>query len=118
MEIILSGNPLSTQTIYRYTCIGRFARLYMAKAGKKLKEQYQADARMQYEGEMILGDCELEITLFFKDKRRRDIDNFNKLVLDSLEGVVYEDDKQIQRLTIIKNYSKENPRIEIIIKQI
>lgn len=118
MKIILSGNPLSTQHIYRYTCIGRFPRLYMSRKGKQVKEQYQLEVKNQYKGKVIQGDCDMEITLFFKDKRRRDVDNYNKLVLDALEGIVFQDDSQIQKLTIIKNYSKEDPRIEIKIWQL
>ena len=115
MKIILSGNPLSTQSIYRYVCRGRFATCYMSKKGKDLKNHYQLEVREQHKGKVIKEDCELDITLFFGDKRRRDVDNFNKLVLDSLQGIVFEDDKQIQKLTITKNYCKENPRIEIVI---
>jgi len=116
MKLILKGNPLSTQSIYRYTCIGKFARFYMAKTGKKLKELYQTEIKNQYKGKILSGDCDMEMTLFFKDKRRRDVDNYNKLVLDSLEGIVLEDDCQIQRLKITKDYSAENPRIELEIK--
>ena len=113
VKIILSGNPLSTQLIYRSACRGKFPVRYMIKEGKELKELYQSEARKQYKGKVMSADCDMEMTLFFKDKRRRDVDNYNKLVLDALEGIVYEDDKQIQKLTVIKNYSKENPRIEI-----
>ena len=118
MELTLTGNPLSTQSIYRYTCRGRFAKCYMLNKGKKLKEHYRVEVKKQYKGKIIKGDCELDIVLFFGDKRRRDIDNFNKLVLDSLQGLVFEDDKQIQRLTIAKNYCKENPRVDIILKEL
>lgn len=116
MKIILSGDPLSTQTIYRSTCIGRFARLYMTKKGKQVKEQYQLEAMAQYKGKIISGDCDMEIALFFRNKRRRDIDNYNKLVLDALEGIVFKDDNQIQKLTIEKHISAEKPRIEVEIK--
>ncbi|MCK4554887.1 RusA family crossover junction endodeoxyribonuclease [Candidatus Parcubacteria bacterium] len=85
----------------------------MTNEGKDLKELYQLEARKQYKGKVILGDVILEVILFFKDKRRRDVDNYNKLVLDSLEGVVYEDDKQIQKLTVEKRISAEDPRVEI-----
>lgn len=85
----------------------------MTKQGKQLKEHYQLEARNQYKGKVMPGDCDMEITLFFKDKRRRDVDNYNKLVLDSLEGVIFEDDSQIQMLTIKKNFSAENPRAEV-----
>jgi len=87
----------------------------MLKKGKELKKHYQQEIDRQYNNDIIKTDCELDITLFFGDKRRRDVDNFNKLVLDSLQGIVFEDDSQIQKLTITKNYCKENPRVEVII---
>ena len=115
-RIVLSGNPLSTQSIYRYTCRGRFATCYMLKKGKELKEHYQQEVDEQYKSDIIkTADCEVYIDLFFGDKRKRDVDNFNKLVLDSLQGKVFKDDSQIQKLTITKNYCKEDPRVEVII---
>lgn len=118
MKIILKGRPLSTQHIYRSACRGRFPVRYMTKQGKELKELYRLEAQKQYKGKVMPGGCNMEITLFFNDKRRRDVDNYNKLVLDSLEGIVYEDDKQVQKLTIKKRISVEDPRIEIIINSI
>ena len=115
MKIVLSGNPLSTQHIYHYTCMGKFPRLYMITNGKDRKALYQSEARNQYKGKVMSTSCDMEITLFFKDKRKRDVDNYNKLVLDSLEGIIFNDDNQVQKLTIKKDYSVENPRIEIII---
>ena len=115
MKIILKGKLLSTQTIYRTHCRGKFAVLYMTKQGKELKELYRLESQKQYKGKVMSVDCEMEITLFFKDKRRRDVDNYNKLVLDALEGIVYEDDKQIKKLTIEKKISVDDPRIEIVI---
>ena len=115
MKLVLTGNPLSTQSIYRSACRGKFPTVYMTKAGKKLKEHYQSEVREQYKDKVTSKDCLLDIILYFGDKRRRDVDNFNKLVLDSLQGIVYEDDKQIHSLSITKDYSKENPRVEIFI---
>ena len=112
-KIILKGKILSTQHIYRSTCRGKFPTRYMTREGKELKELYQLEARVQYKGKVMSADCDMEIILFFKDKRRRDVDNYNKLVLDSLEGIVYEDDKQIQKLTVEKKISVEDPRVEI-----
>ena len=43
------------------------------------------------------------VTLLPPDKRRRDVDNFGKALLDLLtHGGVYLDDSQIDRLTIIR----------------
>jgi len=117
--IILTGNPKSTQTIYRAISRGSFISVYMTREGKDIKEKYVREILTQYrEREPTAERIEVEIDLFFGDKRTRDIDNFNKLILDALSGIVYEDDKQIQKLTITKNYDKEYPRAEIIIHKI
>jgi Holliday junction resolvase RusA-like endonuclease len=46
-----------------------------------------------------------------------DLDNVAKAVLDALNGVVYEDDKQVIRLVIEKSYSFE-PRVEVYVHEV
>jgi Holliday junction resolvase RusA-like endonuclease len=55
----------------------------------------------------------LSITFFFKTKRKRDLDNQNKLVLDALANIIYNDDAQIAELHLIRRYDANFPRIEI-----
>jgi len=117
-SIVLSGSPLSNQTIYKVSCRGGRPRLYMAPRGKDRKLQYKLEARSQYKGELLEGDLKMEVGLFFKDARRRDIDNFNKLTLDSLEGILYSDDKQIIELIVKKQIDRKNPRVEILVRDI
>ena len=40
----------------------------------------------------------VRLQFFCSDRRRRDIDNLEKLVLDALEGVVWRNDSQIEDL--------------------
>ncbi len=115
MNIILKGNPKSNQHIYQYVCRGRFGTLYMTKVGKDIKESYILQIKEQYKDNPIEIDVEMEVVLYFGDKRKRDIDNYGKL-LDCLNGTILVDDSQIQKLTIKKDYDKEDPRIEIMIK--
>lgn len=113
INLTLKGEPKSTNTIYRNHCKFGFPTNYMSKEGKSLKESYQWQIKSQYHGKPLLGSVKLTATLFFGTKRTQDIDNFNKLVLDALSGLVYEDDKQIQEMTVKKDYCKKNPRIEL-----
>lgn len=114
MQIILKGNPQSTNNIYQSTCRGKFASVYMTPKGKSLKEDYQWQIKTQYKiPKLLTGDIDLRVELFFGDKRTRDIDNYNKLLLDAFTGLIWEDDSQIQSLLIIKNYDKKTPRIEV-----
>lgn len=115
MKIILTGEPKSTQTCYKYTCRGSFVSGYMDKKCKDIKEDYYWQAKSQYKGKPLTSDLELTVELFFGTKRVQDWDNFHKLSMDALTGVVWEDDSQIQVAHVYKKYDKENPRIEITI---
>ena len=46
-----------------------------------------------------------------------DLDNVAKAVLDALNGVIYEDDKQVIRLVAEKKYSFE-PRVEVYVHEV
>ena len=48
------------------------------------------------------GELKLSVTLSFKSKRKRDIDNSMKALLDCLEHRLFEDDSQIFELNITK----------------
>lgn len=111
--MILIGQPKSTNHIYKVNCSRGFPTVYMTKEGKALKESYQWQAKSQWRGKPLEGNIHIEVELYFKDKRVRDIDNYSKILLDSLTGIVWIDDKQIQKMTISKHIDKDNPRIEL-----
>lgn len=113
MDIVLPGNPLSTQHIYRSTTSGGFNRTYMTKQGTDRKQEYIIEAKQQWKKQPLENSLSVAVDFYFGDKRKRDIDNFNKLWMDALEGIVYKNDCQIEELVIKKDYDKENPRIEI-----
>lgn len=113
--ITLLGEPKSTQHIYKFRCAGRIPMMYMDKDGKGVKESYQWQAKSQWKKKLLTEPLEVKIDLFFANKRNHDIDNYNKILLDSLTGIVWEDDGLIQSMTVSKSYDKSNPRIEITI---
>ncbi len=118
-KIILTGNPLSNQTIYKYTCRGKFGTLYMTQKGKERKKQYREEVLAQYKGKVSDELFSIAIKYYFGDHRVRDWDNFAKLINDSLEGIVMVNDKQIRKVKGIDLlYDKENPRTEIILEKL
>lgn len=70
----------------------------MTREGKALKGQYQWEAKSQWKGVPLQGDVAVRIAFYFKTRRKRDLDNQNKLVLDALTGIVYADDSQVADL--------------------
>lgn len=60
--------------------------------------------------------CKMKVTYYFKDKRRRDPGNYEKMLLDGLvEANIIKDDNYsvIEEFTTIGKYDKDNPRVEV-----
>ena len=68
---------------------------------------------------LLTGDLDIEINYYFPDKRRRDIANFEKTLIDTVVhyGLIT-DDSQIQRLVQERYYDKGKPFTIIEIKRI
>lgn len=108
MRIILLWNPYSTNNIYARN--GKH--WFIKKKPREQKESYILQARTQ-KTEFYEDKVQVYIELYFWDKRKRDADNYSKLILDALTWIIWKDDKQIYKLTTEKFYDKENPRAEI-----
>ena len=106
--IILKTAPISVNRLYR-------GRRFLTSDGKSIKEQMAWEIKKQWKDGMIIVPCSVDIKLYFKDNRRRDIDGVLKGLLDSMTGIVYEDDSLIVELTVKKQTDRESPRVEIII---
>jgi len=114
IHLTLTGEPQSTNHIYRSHCRFGFPSVYMSAKGKALKEDYQWQIKSQYHGKPIKCEVFMEVSLFFGTKRKQDIDNFSKILNDSLTGLIFEDDSQIQSCLISKFVvKKKDARIEI-----
>jgi Holliday junction resolvase RusA-like endonuclease len=105
MRITFEGKPISVNQLYT-------GRRFLTPKGKATKEAYGWAAKKQYKGKLITCDVDVQITFYFENKRS-DIDNCLKAALDSLTGIVWEDDSQIQSILVVKYIDKENPRTEI-----
>lgn len=65
----------------------------------------------------LAGPLAVEVEIFPPDRRRRDIDNIQKALLDALQnGGAYEDDSQIMRLTIVKREPVDGGRTLVRIR--
>jgi crossover junction endodeoxyribonuclease RusA len=116
-KIILEGEPLSTSHIYKYHCRSGFPSGYMSNEGRELKMDYQKQLIQQWKTKAIKEEVDLNVKLFFKTKRKRDIDNFSKILFDAMSGIVFDDDNQIKKLTIEMFYRKDFGGAEITINK-
>jgi crossover junction endodeoxyribonuclease RusA len=98
--------PPSVNHAYRHTRFG----IFMTSKGKKFKKAMQDKImRMKMKDKSIpyKGKVKVDIQICFGDKRKRDLDNSNKLILDSLQKGLFVDDCQIDDLHIRRLLGKE-----------
>ena len=50
--------------------------------------------------------------------KKPDGDNIAKIILDSLNKVAFDDDAQVVELSIIKRYTEETERVELVLEEI
>lgn len=93
--------PVSTNTFYR----NFNGRMVISKRGRDFKSEVGILIQSERGGHGVplFGKelVSLNMVLNPPDRRKRDIDNFSgKSILDSLIGLVYEDDSQVRKLTV------------------
>ena len=74
------------------------------------KEAMEWEVKSQWKGEPLADAVTLNIMFYYGDSRKRDIDAYLKILLDSMSGIVYEDDSQIIEMHIFKEIDKSNPK--------
>jgi len=116
IKLILTGTPVSVNNIWRKARNGRVT--YKTEKARIFEKTTQIEASKQYRGEILTGILKVKIELFFATKHKRDIDNYNKQILDSLTGYIWEDDSQIEKLEVIKNIGSNENKIEVEIEEI
>ena len=97
--------PPTVNSYWRHKVIGKRATVYVSADGQAYRKAVNLclmeHGVKTYELE---GDLRVEIEVFPPDKRKRDIDNLLKSLLDSLtHAQVWKDDNQISDLRIYRN---------------
>ncbi len=90
-------------------------RRFLTRDAKETKQSMELEFNIWWKNEIMLGDVALNVIFYFSDKRRRDMDSHLKALQDSMSGIVYKDDSQINELHVYKYVDKDNPRVEISI---
>lgn len=136
IELTIEGEPVGKGRP-RVTTRGKFAHAYTPKKTKNYEQHVVNTYKSKYNySHKLKGPLKSEVLAFFpipksasKKKRelmknniitnthKPDIDNIEKSILDSLNGLAYEDDSQIISLYGEKLYS-DNPRVELKIREV
>ena len=88
-------------------------RRFISKEGKEFKKELNLIAKSKIKTP-LKGKVGLNITVILPNKRRRDVDNFLKPILDGLNNAAYVDDYQVYKLSIKKTVSRNKEAKTII----
>jgi len=113
IKFTVPGEPRSKQRP-RVTARGTYTPKETIEAEKLVRHYYAAA-----NGPFFEHQLKIDINFYNGNRRRRDLDNMAKLVLDALNKVAFADDYQVVELNLAKFFStKELARTEITIKEI
>ena len=110
---IIFGEPASKANSRRVVHYGGMSRLIKSK-----KALSYADVFRQQCGKLptlMTGDLRVTLHIFYAS-RRPDLDE--SLILDLMQGLIYENDRQVKERHCYWGLDPDNPRAEIIIERI
>ena len=96
MNVFINCTPPSVNHAYK----AYRGRVVLSKQAREFKQIVSNSLPEDYT--KIIGRVKLEVKFMFKDKRKRDIDNYLKVLIDSIKGVLFEDDDQVYELHVVK----------------
>jgi Holliday junction resolvase RusA-like endonuclease len=110
-QSIVLALPPSANLYWRYTPSG----VYVSEEAQTYKKGVQWKAAHQH---MTPMDGPVAVYLnVYRARKAGDLDNFAKILCDSLNGVAYHDDSQVVELHMWRHDDKANPRVEVEIRR-
>lgn len=112
IEIHLDTVPPSLNSAYKKY----HNRVVLSQKAKDFKQRVLESAP---EGlEPMRGNLKLSIRFCFRTLRKRDLDNYLKVLIDSIKGIYFEDDDQIYEIQATKELGVKEERTEITVEVI
>lgn len=121
--IVIKDIPTLLNRLYMPICKRRIDGTYYGSIrknpdAKKFIQLVKMEAMRQKCINIMDGDVSMKVDFCYTDKRKKDIDSVIKLLLDSLNGVMYKDDSQICELIIRKHSGQEENEIVVMVEEI
>lgn len=110
---IIFGEPASKANSRKVVRIGGMSRLI--KSSKALKYSDMFKRQCSPLATLMAGDLRVIMRIYYAS-RRPDLDE--SLILDLMQGLIYENDRQVKEKHIYWGLDPEKPRTEIIVERI
>ena len=110
---IIFGEPASKANSRKIVRFGNVSRLIKSAKALNYSETFKQQARPV--SPLLAGDVRVTMYIYYAS-RRPDLDE--SLILDLLQGVLYENDRQVKEKHIYWGLDPEQPRTEIYVEPI
>ena len=112
--------PPSVNAYWTPQVVGRFAKLRLSNKGIKYRGLAAGILLSQYiPRKKILDRVSITIEVYPPDKRRRDLDNLPKGLLDAITRYEFwDDDSQVDEMRVVRKHVVKNGLIKVNIKSI
>ena len=107
-SFIVLGKPVPKQS-FRYSSRGN----HQPQRVTDWQNAVAWEARIAMQGQdPMTGPVSMRCVFVLPTNRRVDIDNLNKAVMDSMQGIVFKDDHQVMNLHLVKRV-RETPGVYV-----
>ena len=110
---IIFGEPASKANSRRVVHYGGMSRLIKSKKALSYSDVFKQQCKPL--ATLMTGDLRVTLHIFYAS-RRPDLDE--SLILDLMQGLIYENDRQVKERHCYWGLDPDNPRAEIIIERI
>jgi Holliday junction resolvase RusA-like endonuclease len=110
---IIFGEPASKANSRRVVRFGSMSRLIKSQKALNYSDAFRQQC--QPLGKLMTGDLRVTLHIYYAS-RRPDLDE--SLILDLMQGLIYENDRQVKERHAYWGLDPENPRAEILIEKI
>lgn len=110
---IIFGEPASKANSRRVVRYGGVSRLIKSEKALSYSDMFKQQCRRL--GNLMAGDLRVTLHIYYAS-RRPDLDE--SLILDLMQGLIYENDRQVKERHAYWGLDPENPRAEILIERI
>ena len=113
ISLFILGEPASKANSRRVVRFGNMSRLIKSKKALNYSEEFRAQCPQL--GRLMDGDLRVTMRIYYAT-RRPDLDE--SLILDLMQGLIYENDRQVKERHTYWGLDPANPRAEIVVDQL
>lgn len=110
---IIFGEPASKSNSRRVVRFGGMSRLIKSEKALNYSDVFKQQCKPL--AQLMTGDLRVTLHIYYAS-RRPDLDE--TLILDLMQGLIYENDRQVKERHAYWGLDPENPRAEILVEKI